>query len=177
MISFREDPAHGKTLTLQRAQIYLRVVHGPDGIDALDMPEDQPADNEVVHVYRRLGPARVMFMCGRGRGQRSGALAVADYEWLPDVDGEPLRDTSLVLKVRSRVARATTALRSSQRSSRTLASSWSSAWLACSHVSVSFMSGSTATSRICRLPASGTPPVSATRVLLDTADNTLSFGA
>jgi hypothetical protein len=77
----------------------VRVVHGPDGIDALNMPEDQPADNEVVHVCRRLGPARVMFMCGRGRGQRSGVLAVADYEWLPDVDGEPLRDTSLVLKV------------------------------------------------------------------------------
>jgi hypothetical protein len=93
VISFREGPAHAKVLTLQRAPEYLRVVQGPDGIDALDMLEDTPADDETVHVYRRVGDPSVAFVCGRGRGRVSGRVMMAEYVWMPEVDGEPLRDT------------------------------------------------------------------------------------
>lgn len=94
MSTFVQGPAHDKELVLHRAPIYLRVVVGAGGkIDALDLLEDEPERDEVVHVYRRRGTANVMFACSR-RGRGGGRYEYGVYEWLSGVDGEPLRETA-----------------------------------------------------------------------------------
>jgi hypothetical protein len=91
MSTFHEGPAHAKELVLRRAPIYLRVVVAASGkVDALDQPEDTPEAGEMVHVYRRRTGVSVIFACGR-RGA-GGRYEAAEYEWVPDVEGERLRD-------------------------------------------------------------------------------------
>lgn len=71
MIRFRGGPADGHTLQLRRTPLFLRVVASPDGhIDALDLFDDEPTAEEVVHVYRREGlanPCHVSYSDARGR--------------------------------------------------------------------------------------------------------------
>lgn len=51
--SFADGPAAGKTLTLARAPVFLRVVVKPSGeTDALDLLDDVPEADEVIHAYR-----------------------------------------------------------------------------------------------------------------------------
>jgi hypothetical protein len=90
MIRILDGPAAGAELGLQRAPMYLRVVIGPGGkVDALDLMEDMPAPDEVVHVYARCGDASVAFICrpARGSGRR---VVMASYDHLPDVDAVTL---------------------------------------------------------------------------------------
>lgn len=96
MSTFVDGPAAGVTLMFQRGPLYLRVVHGPKGWDALDQLEDAPAVHETVHVYRRVGESRRAHLLYRGRGknQASGWYEFADYRHVADVDGEQLRDNS-----------------------------------------------------------------------------------
>ena len=92
MSTFVDGPAAGRTLALQRAPIYLRLVYGLDGKwDALDQVDDQPDPGETVHVYRRTkytGKALVRL------GGRLGCvwMHLADYRWMAEIDGETLRD-------------------------------------------------------------------------------------
>jgi len=87
--TFVHGPADGRTLALRRAPALLRVVVDEDGtVDALDQLEDEPRPGERVHVYVRVkSPAHV---CSSDRG----CFEVAEYEHVPDVDGEQLRATS-----------------------------------------------------------------------------------
>lgn len=96
MITFINGPASGTVLELQRAPQLLRVVvDETDGrVDALDQLDDTPGPSERVHVYRRTRYGGQIFACARGRGARSSVIQDADYEHLPDVDGEQLRDTA-----------------------------------------------------------------------------------
>ena len=53
---FLNGPAAGKTLSLSRAPVLLRVVIGPGGrLDALAGLEDEPSDDERVLAYATHG--------------------------------------------------------------------------------------------------------------------------
>lgn len=100
MTDFIDGPAMGKRLTLGGAPIMLQVVQGRDGkIDALDSPDDQPAPNEEVYLYIRVGPPGATgFIDGRDpkTGRRTGGMfASATYRLWPDQPAaEVLRDTA-----------------------------------------------------------------------------------
>jgi hypothetical protein len=94
--TFVDGPAAGVTLMFSRGPLFLRVVRGPNGWDVLDQLDDAPADDEIVYVYRRVGDCRAAHLLYRGRGKnRSGWYEFADYEHIPDVDGEQLRDNGV----------------------------------------------------------------------------------
>jgi hypothetical protein len=97
MSMFVDGPAAGVHLLFSRGPLYLRVVRGPSGWDVLDQLDDTPADDEIVHVYRRVGDSRQGHLLYRGRGkQRSGWYEFADYEHVgdADVDTEELRSNA-----------------------------------------------------------------------------------
>jgi hypothetical protein len=83
-----DGPAAGVTLNVARAPLFLRLVCTGTSWDALDQPWDIPKAGEIVHVYRRAGA--VTHVCTRG----AGCYESADYEHVPDVDGEQLRATA-----------------------------------------------------------------------------------
>lgn len=95
MSRFLDGPAISKTLDCARAPTFIRVVVAASGkIDVLDLMDDTPRSDEMVHVYEQVpgthhGP---MFVCVRGRGGGSGRFESADYVYRPDIDGEQLRD-------------------------------------------------------------------------------------
>lgn len=97
MITFRDGPAAAVgSLLLRRAPVYLRVVvDETDGkVDALDQLEDTPGPSERIYVYRRVGGISASHICYRGRNKhRSGWYAVAEYEHVPEIDGESVRET------------------------------------------------------------------------------------
>jgi hypothetical protein len=96
VITFIGGPATARQgMLLRRAPDYLRIVVDADGgVDALDQLVDTPQDGELVHVYRRRGGVDAAHLCYRGKQKhRSGYYAIAEYEYLADVDGEQLRDT------------------------------------------------------------------------------------
>lgn len=75
----------------KRAPVFLRAVKDKSGkMDALDQVNDTPAENESVFVYEQQGEVGTVHLnYGGGRG---GWYAMASYHYLPDVDGEALRD-------------------------------------------------------------------------------------
>ena len=94
MIRLRGGPAAG-SYAVKRAPLYLRAVVAPDGTkDVLDQPTDTPRDGETVSVYRRVGDAGVVHLCMANR-RASGFYAMAEYEHMPDVNGEDLRDNDV----------------------------------------------------------------------------------
>lgn len=90
MIQIVDGPAGGVTFTLHRAPIFLRLVHGPKGWDALDQLEDTPASDETVHVYRKAAGGGIVCIHGRG----GGCFPTGEYFHVPDADGEAIRETS-----------------------------------------------------------------------------------
>ena len=81
MTTFLDGPAQGKTLMLRRAPYFLRVTHGPRGLDALDQIGDEPTSKETVTVYVRQPGAvekGVHLNCGKNGG--SGWYCVASYK-------------------------------------------------------------------------------------------------
>jgi hypothetical protein len=77
---------------VRRAPPYLRAVKGKrGGMDVLDQIEDTPADSETVYVYEREGLEGWMHVRGRGF---KGYYALANYHYLPDADGQELRDNT-----------------------------------------------------------------------------------
>lgn len=85
-------------MLLGRAPVFLRVVvdAATGAVDALDQRTDVPAAGERIHVYRRRGAMSMAHLCYRGKLRHlSGFYAVAEYDYLPDVDGELMRDTDV----------------------------------------------------------------------------------
>jgi hypothetical protein len=82
-------------MMLRRAPIFLRIVVGIDGtVDGLDRLDDTPELGEKVHVYRRVAFSGSMHVRYTGRHKpASGLYPIAEYEHLPEVDGDQLRDT------------------------------------------------------------------------------------
>lgn len=96
MSTFLDGPAQGKGLMLRRAPLLLRVViDETDGsVDALDQLDDTPGPSERIHVYKRVSEAQTVHLCARGKARgASGWYQMADYQHLPTVDGERLRET------------------------------------------------------------------------------------
>lgn len=90
-----DGPAAGLELDLRRCPMYLRLVQDTMALkwDALDQPDDTPGPSETVYVYRRRpGTGGVVFACTR-RSSRDPRFEHGDYEHMPEVDGEALRDT------------------------------------------------------------------------------------
>jgi hypothetical protein len=84
---------------VKRAPQFLRAViraqlDGTGETDVLDQPEDTPACSEKVYIYQIQGNAATVHLHARGKDGKklSGWWAMANYRYLPDVDGEALRD-------------------------------------------------------------------------------------
>lgn len=98
MIKLKGGPAAG-SYAVTRAPLWLRGVvdSGTGKRDVLDQLDDEPSETETVSVYKRVGEAghvHLNFGAGKKGGRRTGFYALADYEWLPDADGETVRTTT-----------------------------------------------------------------------------------
>jgi hypothetical protein len=91
--TFHGGIADGKSVSLHRAPILLRVVIGAHGeVDALDQPEDTPKLSESVQLYQLTREPTVMHICCRPRSA-SGWYADGDYRLCPlQPDQATLRD-------------------------------------------------------------------------------------
>ena len=95
MLQLKDGPCKG-VYYCKRAPIYLRAVKGKDNAgntDVLDQVEDTPSSAESVYVYQLQGEAGWIHLSMSPRS-RSGFYAMGEYKYLPDVDGEALRDNS-----------------------------------------------------------------------------------
>ena len=84
MITFQGGPASGLTLELQRAPMFLRVVHNGKTFDALDQLDDKPEPGETIFTYKIIGQPGYAFIDGRDKktGERFGRkTAIAKYEF------------------------------------------------------------------------------------------------
>lgn len=94
MLQLIDGPCKGSYMC-KRAPVFLRAVKGKDNAgntDVLDQVDDKPSDAEKVYVYELQGEASIVHLnFGGGRG---GFYAMASYHYLPDVDGERLRDNA-----------------------------------------------------------------------------------
>lgn len=92
MLQLVDGPCEGVYMC-KRAPVYLRAVADEDGKkDVLDLIEDTPTDSETVYIYRLLGDVgQVHLNFGGGKG---GFYQMGTYHYLPEVDGESLRDNS-----------------------------------------------------------------------------------
>ena len=97
MLNLLDGPAQG-SFFVRRAPYFLRAVVQSDMLvegekDVLDQPEDQPAADERVYVYQLDTTKEIgtMFIDGKAI---HGQYVIADYHFIPDVDGETLRDTA-----------------------------------------------------------------------------------
>lgn len=82
-----DGPCHGG-YTAQRAPRLLRAVTSEDGCAVLDLQDDYPESSEDVSIYERAGTGAMLCY-----GGRRGCEVARIYNYLPDVDGELLRDT------------------------------------------------------------------------------------
>lgn len=82
MIRFKDGPAAGQTLVLNRAPFLLRVVQQGKEFDALDLLEDEPTSEERIHAYVLIeGP-----LCAHlklAKPARSGFYLLATYAAVP----------------------------------------------------------------------------------------------
>ncbi len=77
MTQFIDGPVAGKSLSLRRSPLFLRVVINSRGaIDALDLLTDTPGRSETIHVYLRRGKPMRGFIDGKGI---SGPFTLASY--------------------------------------------------------------------------------------------------
>lgn len=89
MTKFVNGPAHGATLMLKRAPLYLRVVIDALGkIDALDQLADTPTRDETLACYKATQRGGAIHINSRGKqGQRTGGFfTMAEYAF---VDPQP----------------------------------------------------------------------------------------
>jgi hypothetical protein len=64
LVMLRSGWCQGDYLTdFTTAPKEIRAVTGPDGPAVLDLDDDQPEDDEIVHIYRLVGPDH---FCGEG---------------------------------------------------------------------------------------------------------------
>ena len=91
MLQLVDGPCEG-TYFVKRAPNYLRAVLDDKGEkDVLDLIEDTPRDSERVYVYKLDGEPGWMHIHGT---KVHGFYATGTYHYLPEVDGESLRDNS-----------------------------------------------------------------------------------
>lgn len=95
-----DGPHRGRHFLVRNCPEYVRVVEkqgqlfetGDGEVDVCDMPDDEPARDETIYVYRRVGEVAACHInFGRGRG---GFYQMADYRYvatMPEEDAE-LRD-------------------------------------------------------------------------------------
>lgn len=95
MIHLVDGPAKG-TYACHRAPLFLRaVVHREHArADVLDQQSDKPLPAETVSVYKRTTEVSWVHLNMGGLRRGTGMYPMADYEHLPDVDGETLRDNA-----------------------------------------------------------------------------------
>ena len=99
MMTLTDGPAEG-FYAVPRAPHFLRAVVDQDGgKDVLDQLDDQPEPGETIHVYRctnRQDDAVTMVMMSgkNGRGRRCVPSVVAEYQHMPDIDGDAMRNTA-----------------------------------------------------------------------------------
>jgi hypothetical protein len=80
---------------VKRAPVFLRaVMDGKGETDVLDQVEDTPKKTEKIYVYKRKGEGSWCHIKMVKRSQ-SGYYALADYWYMPDVDGEQFRDNNV----------------------------------------------------------------------------------
>ncbi len=98
MLTLVDGPCAG-TFMVKRAPLFLRAVlkaqlDGTGETDVLDQIDDTPTANEKVYVYKMEGQASAIHINASGKGGKdlTGFWAMANYRYLPDVDGEQLRD-------------------------------------------------------------------------------------
>lgn len=97
MTTFLDGPAKGQHLMLKRKVRFLRVVEGIGGVggkwDALDMPDDVPAQSEKLYAYEAVGNGG---MCHINRGGgRGGFYSMQDYKFIEDQpDDATMRDNA-----------------------------------------------------------------------------------
>ena len=88
MLRLKDGPAEGVYM-VKYAPDYLRAVVDKDGDkDVLDAPTDTAHPTETIYVYRKtMDGGRVHVRTTRG----GGFYASAEYEYMEDVHGDPLR--------------------------------------------------------------------------------------
>ena|ERR1700723_887131 len=91
VISFKDGPADGMEFNLRRTPLFMRITRDQDTakVDALDLLDDTPRDDEDIFVYQRIG--EYGHACARGSSGQSGWFAT--YVWRSEVDGSLLRDS------------------------------------------------------------------------------------
>lgn len=83
MTTFVDGPAHGKTLMLHRAALFLRVVVNAKGdIDGLDQPDDEPKKDELIFLYVITKQPGHMHI--NARGGRGGFYPIAEYRYVAE---------------------------------------------------------------------------------------------
>jgi hypothetical protein len=93
MTRFKDGPAKGQLLMLNRSPIFLRVVEKDGKWDALDQWEDSPRPGESIHVYQRVGEAGTCHIYARGGG--GGFFSAGDYEHVAEQPSdEDVRNTA-----------------------------------------------------------------------------------
>ena len=91
MLTLNDGPCKG-TFMVKRAPVFLRaVIDGKGETDVLDQVEDMPKKNEKIYVYKRVGLENMCHIKMVKRSE-SGWYALADYWYMPEVDGEQFRD-------------------------------------------------------------------------------------
>ncbi|MDE2106180.1 MAG: hypothetical protein KGL39_53670 [Patescibacteria group bacterium] len=89
MLVLKDGPA-AKAFVCRHAPDYLRAVVGKDGaLDVLDAPNDVARDDERLYVYRLVSEVRPIHINGV---HFKGFAVSADYVFMPEVNGEAVRD-------------------------------------------------------------------------------------
>lgn len=92
MLDLVDGPCQGNYMC-KRAPVFLRaVINAAAGTDVLDQVDDTPAEAETVYVYRREGGAGWVHIKGP---KVKGVYALGRYHYLPEVDGQALRDNKV----------------------------------------------------------------------------------
>lgn len=88
MIKLLDGPVAG-TYMVKRAPVFLRAVVARDGKkDVLDQLDDEPSEDETIHVYELIGESGWVHINMGRKG--SGFYATGDYRHVP-MDGEAVR--------------------------------------------------------------------------------------
>lgn len=90
MLNLLDGPCEG-VYYCKRAPVFLRAVinQETDWKDCLDQVEDTPKDLEIIYVYKLEGEPGWIHIHG---SKIHGFYASGNYHFMPELDGEKLRD-------------------------------------------------------------------------------------
>ena len=92
-VQLLDGPCKGDYL-VKRSPVFLRAVKkGTGETDLLDQVDDTPAADEKVFIYHAEGMIGTIHI--HGNKEVRGWWAMAKYRFMPDVDGEELRDNTI----------------------------------------------------------------------------------